>query len=123
MTGERRFRRLSPIIAQAAGWSSWDTPPGTGLPLLLCGADQHLNDCHVPRPGNDVGDVRDVFGCYPLPELGSYAVEYLGPVMVGQFRRGGARLRLWSARRGEFRELVASCMRADYSWARPGLQE
>ena len=31
---------------------------GTGLPLLLGGADQHLIDCHVPRPGNDVGDVR-----------------------------------------------------------------
>ena len=51
---------------------------GTGLPLLLGGADQHLIDCHGPRPGNDVGDVRDVFGCYPLPELGSYAVGHLG---------------------------------------------
>ena len=40
--------------------------------------------------------------------------------MAGQLRRGGARLRLWSARRGEFRELVAACMRADYSWARSG---
>ena len=92
---------------------------GTGLPLLLGGADQHLNDCHVPRPGNDVGDVRDVFGCYPLPELGSYAVGHPGPVMAGQLRRGGARLRLWSARRVEFRELAASCLRAGYPWARP----
>jgi len=99
-----------------------ETPAGTRLPLLLGGADQHLIDCHVPRPGNDVGDVRDVFGCHPLPELSSYAVDHLGPVMAGQLRRDGARLRLWSARRGEFRELVATCMRADYSWARrPGL--
>jgi len=37
-----------------------------------------------------------------------------------QLRRGGARLRLWSARRGEYRELAATCMRADYSWTRPG---
>jgi hypothetical protein len=51
---------------------------GTGRPLLLGGADQHLIDCNVPRPGNDVGDVRDVFGCYRLPELGSYAVGYPG---------------------------------------------
>jgi starch synthase len=29
-------------------------------------------------------------------------------------------LRLWSARPGEFRQLVDNCMRADYSWARPG---
>ncbi len=29
-------------------------------------------------------------------------------------------LRLWSDRPGEFRELAANCMRADYSWARPG---
>jgi starch synthase len=29
-------------------------------------------------------------------------------------------LRLWSARPREFRTLVANCMRADYSWARPG---
>jgi starch synthase len=29
-------------------------------------------------------------------------------------------LRLWSARPREFRELAANCMRADYSWARPG---
>jgi starch synthase len=29
-------------------------------------------------------------------------------------------LGLWSARPAEFRKLVASCMRADYSWARPG---
>ena len=29
-------------------------------------------------------------------------------------------LRLWSDRPGEFRGLVANCMRADYSWARPG---
>jgi starch synthase len=29
-------------------------------------------------------------------------------------------LRLWSVRPGEFRELAAGCMRADYSWARPG---
>jgi starch synthase len=29
-------------------------------------------------------------------------------------------LRLWSIRPGEFRKLVANCMRADYSWARPG---
>src|SRR6266851_4292520 len=99
-----------------------ETPAGTRLPLLLGGADQHLIDCHVPRPGNDVGDVRDVFGCHPLPELGSYDVDHLGPVMAGQLRRDGARLRLWSARRGEFREFVATCMRADYSWARrPGL--
>ena len=42
------------------------------------------------------------------------------PVMAGQLRRGGARLRLWSARRGEYRELAATCMRADYSWTRPG---
>jgi glycogen synthase len=40
--------------------------------------------------------------------------------MAGQLRRGGARLRLRSAHRGEFRELVPTCMRADYSWARPG---
>jgi hypothetical protein len=95
-------------------------PAGTGLLLLLDEADQHLIDCHVPRPGNDVGDVRDVFGCHPLPELGSCAVDRLGPVMAGPLRRGGARLRLWSAHRGEFRELVATCMRADCSWARPG---
>jgi hypothetical protein len=95
-------------------------PAGTGLLLLPGGADQHLIDCHVPRPGNDVGDVRDVFGCHPLPELGSYAADHLGPVMAGQLRRGGARLRLRSARRGEFRELVAACMRAGCSRARPG---
>jgi starch synthase len=29
-------------------------------------------------------------------------------------------LGLWFAHPGEFRELVASAMRADYSWARPG---
>ena len=29
-------------------------------------------------------------------------------------------LRLWSDRPDEFRKLVANCMRADYSWARPG---
>ena len=29
-------------------------------------------------------------------------------------------LRLWSERPREFRKLVANCMRADYSWARPG---
>jgi glycogen synthase len=29
-------------------------------------------------------------------------------------------LPVWSDRPGEFRELVANCMRADYSWARPG---
>jgi len=29
-------------------------------------------------------------------------------------------LRLWSVKRREFRELSANCMRADYSWARPG---
>jgi starch synthase len=29
-------------------------------------------------------------------------------------------LRLWSVRPREFRQLVANCMRADYSWARPG---
>jgi hypothetical protein len=29
-------------------------------------------------------------------------------------------LRLWSARPREFRELAVNCMRADYSWARPG---
>jgi starch synthase len=29
-------------------------------------------------------------------------------------------LRLWSDSPGEFRKLVANCMRADYSWARPG---
>jgi starch synthase len=29
-------------------------------------------------------------------------------------------LRLWSVRPREFRQLAASCMRADYSWARPG---
>jgi starch synthase len=29
-------------------------------------------------------------------------------------------LRLWSARPREFGKLVANCMRADYSWARPG---
>ena len=40
--------------------------------------------------------------------------------MAGQLRRGGARLRAWSAHRGEFRELVATCMGADYSLARPG---
>ena len=51
---------------------------GTGLPLLLGVAVQHLIDCHGPRPGSDVGDVRDVFGCYPLPELGSYAVGHPG---------------------------------------------
>jgi glycogen synthase len=32
----------------------------------------------------------------------------------------GRALRLWSTRPGDFRRLVASCMRADYSWARPG---
>lgn len=32
----------------------------------------------------------------------------------------GRALRLWSARRREFGRLAASCMRADYSWARPG---
>ena len=31
-------------------------------------------------------------------------------------------LRLWSVDPPEFRELVASCMRADYSWARPGAE-
>jgi hypothetical protein len=95
-------------------------PAGTGILLLLGGADQHLIGCHVPLPGNDVGDVRDVFGCHPLPELSSYAVDHLGPVMAGQLCRGGARLRLRSAHRGEFRELVATCMRADCSWGRPG---
>ena len=30
-------------------------------------------------------------------------------------------LRLWSSQPGEFRGLVANCMRCDYSWARPGL--
>ena len=44
--------------------------------------------------------------------------------MAGQLRRGGARLRAWSAHRGEFRELVATCMGADYfvgpALARPG---
>jgi len=29
-------------------------------------------------------------------------------------------LRLWSVRPRELRQLAASCMRADYSWARPG---
>jgi len=31
-------------------------------------------------------------------------------------------LRLWSMKRREFRELSANCMRADYSWARPGAE-
>ena len=31
-------------------------------------------------------------------------------------------LRLWSVRRREFRELSVNCMRADYSWARPGTE-
>jgi hypothetical protein len=54
------------------------------LPFLLGGADQDLVDRRVPRPGNDVADrVGDVLGFHPLPELGSYGVEYLGPVMVG----------------------------------------
>ncbi len=34
----------------------------------------------------------------------------------------GRALRLWSARPPEFRELAANCMRADYSWARPGAE-
>ena len=29
-------------------------------------------------------------------------------------------LRLWSERPHEFRKLMANCVRADYSWARPG---
>ena len=29
-------------------------------------------------------------------------------------------LRLWSVQPRQFRELAANCMRADYSWARPG---
>jgi starch synthase len=32
----------------------------------------------------------------------------------------GRALELWSARPREFGELVANCVRADYSWARPG---
>jgi hypothetical protein len=64
-----------------------------GLPLLLGGADQHLVDRDVPRPGNDIGDrVGDVLGFHPLPELVSQALEHLGPVVAGQLRRGRARL-------------------------------
>src|SRR2546429_6960607 len=55
---------------------------GAGLPLLLGGADQHLVDRDVPRPGHDVGDrVGDVLGLHPLPELAADAMEHLGPVV------------------------------------------
>src|ERR1700729_2042968 len=64
-----------------------------GLPHLFGGADQHLVDRDVPRPGDDVADrVGDVPGVHSLPELAPYAVEHLGPVVAGQFRRGRARL-------------------------------
>jgi starch synthase len=32
----------------------------------------------------------------------------------------GRALWLWSVRPGEFRQLAVTCLRADYSWARPG---
>jgi glycogen synthase len=62
--------------------------------------------------------------CAPAAKAGG-----LGDVVSGLSRelelRGNAvalsrALRLRSDRPAEFRELVASCMRADYSWARPG---
>jgi hypothetical protein len=64
-----------------------------GLPLLLGGADQHLIDSDMPRPGNDVGDrIGDVLGLHPLAELVSDALEHLRPVMAGQLRRRRAGL-------------------------------
>jgi len=34
----------------------------------------------------------------------------------------GRALRQWSVRPAEFRQLAGNCMRADYSWTRPGAE-
>jgi starch synthase len=54
----------------------------------------------------------------PLAERNGYVFHHTdNRAMESALSRA---LRLWSDRPREFRELVANCMRADYSWARPG---
>jgi acetyl-CoA carboxylase carboxyltransferase component len=86
--------RLRPYLIDAVRRGMQRTlAAGAGLSLLFGGADQHFVDGDVPRAGDDVGNrVGDVAGLHPLPELAAYALEYLGPVVAGQFRRGRARL-------------------------------
>jgi hypothetical protein len=75
-----RDLRAAPGRLESAFWGALRA----GLPLLLGRADQHLIHRDVPRPGHDVDDrVGDVLGLHRLPELVSYAVEHLGPVVAG----------------------------------------
>jgi len=48
--------------------------------------------------------------------------ERLPVTQMGQERQASQRhaFGLWLAYPGEFRQLAANCMRADYSWSRPG---
>ena len=63
------------VGSRACGAGVLRHPAGAGLPLLFGGADQHLIDRDMPRPGNDIGDgVGDVRGLHPLPELAPYAL-------------------------------------------------
>ena len=54
----------------------------------------------------------------PLPERNGYVFHHTDNQAIESALSRA--LRLWSARPREFRKLVVNCMRADYSWARPG---
>ena len=54
----------------------------------------------------------------PAPERNGYVFHHTDNWAIESALRRA--LRLWFARPHEFRELVANCMRADYSWAWPG---
>ena len=93
LTGERRFRRAIPGHRPGSGLVVMRHPAGTGLPLLLGGADQHLIDCHVPRPGNDVGD-RSAMSSAAIrcPNWARMLSSTSGRLWPAMLRRGGARL-------------------------------
>ena len=60
---------------------------------------------------------RDYSGRPPAERNGYVFHHTDNPAIESALSRA---LRLWSIRPLEFRKLVANCMRADYSWARPG---